>query len=199
MISRPALALGAALGAVALYACTLDFEQYRGEGAGGATVGPTTGPGGSGGEVTTGGSGGTPSAGGGGSGGEASGGGGATPGCPTTSPADPSPCDIDPSLVCMYEGDTQHCACENGEWDCDPCPADEPQDDSNCSGMSNARCYYPPMQCYCSFGDDWDCAECPATEPADNGDCNGLRNLRCVYGTTECECTGGGENWDCNG
>lgn len=196
MTARPALALGAALGALSLYACTLDFDQYRGEGTGGATAGPTTGPGGSGGEITTGGSGGTPSTGGGGSGGDASGGGGAAPGCPTDQPADPSPCS-DPALVCTYDGGTEHCECREGEWDCDTCPAEAPTDGSNCA-QEFTRCYYPPTQCYCRFG-DWNCGECPATEPANNADCNGLRGLRCVYGMTVCDCGGGGENWDCNG
>jgi hypothetical protein len=179
-----------------LYACTLDFDQYRGPGTGGSGGSTTTGgngPGGSG--PTTGGTGGTTTTGGtGGTGGSATG--GAAPDCPADQPQDNDMCNqVD--LQCFYAGNTQHCECWGGEFNCEECPADQPMDGDGCQGSDNARCFYDDTQCHCGGQgpDDWNCATCPASKPDDGDNCFGYRGLHCTYGQTECSCSQG--DWNC--
>jgi hypothetical protein len=180
-------------------------------GSSGASSGGTS-SGGTAGGSTGGASGGTAGAGTGGAGGAAgaatggtagAGTGGASATCPTDAPQSGSDCD-DSGLWCTFpgqNGNQQQCACFDGNWDCDPCPTAEPQNDDPCQsspGGGGSQCTYGTNQCVCGGG-DWDCAACPATAPADNDDCT-LNNQQCGYATTECTCQGFGADlqWNCD-
>jgi hypothetical protein len=169
-------------------------------GSTGGTAGSSTGgaSGGTAGAGTGGATGGTAGAATGGTAGAGTGGASAT--CPTDAPQGGSDC-TDSGLWCTFPGaqGTQQCACFDGEWDCDPCPTDEPQSNDPCNSGpgGGSQCTYGANQCVCGGG-DWDCAECPATAPADNDDCT-LNNQQCAYAGSECTCQGFGTDlqWNC--
>lgn len=192
MLRRAAGLLSVAL---LVYACTLDFEQYRDPNAGGTTT-----TGGMGGTSTTGGEGGVSTSAGGDGGTAATGGMGGMGGggnmttCPGSTPDVGTDCD-EVGQVCLY-GD-RHCHCWRGEWECTDCPATEPVDDTDCGPFdSGERCFYGGTQCYCTFqGTDWNCEQCP-TDPQDGEECDGLHVLHCAGSDGECSCFQG--DWGCD-
>lgn len=176
-------------------------------GSSGASTGGSS-TGGTAGSSTGGASGGTAGAATGGAAGAATGGtagagtGGSSATCPTDAPQSGSNC-ADSGLSCTFpgqNGNTQQCACFDGEWDCDPCPTDEPQNNDPCQSgpIGGSQCVYGTNQCVCGGG-DWDCATCPTAAPADNDDCT-LNNQQCAYTGTECTCQGFGTDlqWNCD-